>query len=342
MPALVGGEHRGIERPAPGGPPRRVVLRIHGALEMLVHVLDHHDGSIDHRPDRDRDAAERHDVGAHADPPHRDEGHQDAERQGQNGHQRRAGVQQEENANQGDDETLFEQLAAEVFDRPVNEIASVVHRCEHHPFRQSSLNLLDLRLDPPDRREGVLAESHDHDPANGVAPPVELRDSPPHGGTDAYPTEFGHPDRGPIRRCTHDNVLDVRERFEVAQPAHHVFALGQLDDHGADVGVRILDRCHHGGNRDAVAEQLGRVEIDLVLFLESAQRRNLGDTWHCRECIPEIPVLNAAQIRQTLPPSRVLECVLIHPPQAGRVWPEGGCHVRGKLAFDSAQVFEHA
>ena len=37
-------------------------------LELLVHVLDHDDRGIDHRPDRHRDAAERHDVGAQAHP----------------------------------------------------------------------------------------------------------------------------------------------------------------------------------------------------------------------------------------------------------------------------------
>ena len=37
-----------------------------GALQMLVGVLDHHDGGVDHRADGDGDAAEAHDVGADA------------------------------------------------------------------------------------------------------------------------------------------------------------------------------------------------------------------------------------------------------------------------------------
>ena len=31
-------------------------------FEVLVRILDHHDGRIDHRADRDGDAAEAHDV----------------------------------------------------------------------------------------------------------------------------------------------------------------------------------------------------------------------------------------------------------------------------------------
>ena len=45
-------------------------LRVDGALEVLVHVLDHHDRRVDHRADGDGDAAERHDVGADADAAH--------------------------------------------------------------------------------------------------------------------------------------------------------------------------------------------------------------------------------------------------------------------------------
>ncbi len=35
-----------------------------GAFQMLVRVLDHHDRRVDHGADRDRDAAQTHDVGA--------------------------------------------------------------------------------------------------------------------------------------------------------------------------------------------------------------------------------------------------------------------------------------
>jgi hypothetical protein len=62
-------------------------------FEMLVGVLDHHDGSIDHRADRDRDSAEAHDVGAEAERLHRCERHQDADRKHQDRDQRTAHMQ---------------------------------------------------------------------------------------------------------------------------------------------------------------------------------------------------------------------------------------------------------
>ena len=43
------------------------------ALQVLVRVLDHDDGGVDHRADGDGDAAERHDVGVDPLPAHDDE-----------------------------------------------------------------------------------------------------------------------------------------------------------------------------------------------------------------------------------------------------------------------------
>jgi ribosomal protein L22 len=41
-------------------------MRVRAALQVLVRVLDHHDGRVDHRADGDRDAAQAHQVGTHA------------------------------------------------------------------------------------------------------------------------------------------------------------------------------------------------------------------------------------------------------------------------------------
>ncbi len=48
-----------------------------------MRILDHHHGGIDHRADRDRDSAERQDVGVQTLKPHDNERHEDAEREGQ-------------------------------------------------------------------------------------------------------------------------------------------------------------------------------------------------------------------------------------------------------------------
>src|SRR3546814_10375292 len=58
------------------------------ALDLLMGILDHDDGRIDHRADGDGDAAQRHDVGVHPLEPHDDERGQHTERQGQDRDQR--------------------------------------------------------------------------------------------------------------------------------------------------------------------------------------------------------------------------------------------------------------
>jgi hypothetical protein len=49
------------------------------ALKVLVGILDHDDGGIDHRADGDGDAAQAHQIGIHAQQTHGDEGKQHAD-----------------------------------------------------------------------------------------------------------------------------------------------------------------------------------------------------------------------------------------------------------------------
>jgi hypothetical protein len=96
-------------------PTRRLAgVAVLPGLELLVRVLDHHHRRVDHRADGDRDAAQRHDVGVDALVAHHQEGGQDAQRQRDDGHQRRAQMPEEEHADRGDDEELLDQLEAEV------------------------------------------------------------------------------------------------------------------------------------------------------------------------------------------------------------------------------------
>ena len=51
------------------------------SLYVLVQVLEHHNGGVDHRADRDRDAAETHDVAVDAEQSCHRERDEDAQRQ---------------------------------------------------------------------------------------------------------------------------------------------------------------------------------------------------------------------------------------------------------------------
>ena len=78
---------------------------------------------------------------------HHDKGEAQAERQRDNRYQRRAHVPQEQGADRGDDDKLFQQLVAEVVDGAVDKLAAVVGGDHFNPFRQAALQRRQLRFD---------------------------------------------------------------------------------------------------------------------------------------------------------------------------------------------------
>ena len=81
--------------------PARGVIHLHvgmrflPVLQPLVGVFDHHDRRVHHRPNRNRNTAERHDIGIQPLEVHDDKGNAQPQRQRDNGHQRRTDVPEE-------------------------------------------------------------------------------------------------------------------------------------------------------------------------------------------------------------------------------------------------------
>ncbi len=149
-------------------------------LQLLVRVLDHHDLRVDRGADGDGDAAQAHDVGGDVEHVHRDEGQQHRDRQREDGQQRAAHVQQEDEDDQGDDDRLLEQRALQRVDRAVDELGAVVGGPHLHALGQGGLQLVELLLDAIDDARGVLAVAHHHDAAHRLALAVRAR--PRRGG----------------------------------------------------------------------------------------------------------------------------------------------------------------
>ena len=150
------------------------------SLHMLVHVLYHNDGPIDHSADSNGDSAERHNVGVDALPVHDGKRHQNAHRQADNRHQRRADVKQKDNAHQADDQKFFQQLKKEVVDGALNQARTVVNRDHFNAIGQARLQLGQLGLNAIDGFLGIFTETHHHDATNGLPFPVKLGNTAPH------------------------------------------------------------------------------------------------------------------------------------------------------------------
>ena len=147
------------------------------ALQMLVRVLDHDDGGVDHGADGDGNAAQAHDVGAEAEQLHGHERHQDADGQHDDRHQGAADVQQKHDAHQRDDEAFLEQRAAQRLDGAVDQLGAVVDRHHLDALGQRGSDLRQPRLDVGDDVERVGAEALQGDAAGDFAFAVELGDA---------------------------------------------------------------------------------------------------------------------------------------------------------------------
>src|SRR5207237_2887317 len=86
----------------------------------------------------------------------------------------------------------------------------------------------------------------------------------------------------------HDNVLDVLYFFDVTTPAHVILRARDLENFSADIGIAHFDGVDHLAERDVVSNERVWIEIDLVLFYETTDRRDFGYAFHGRERVPEI------------------------------------------------------
>ena len=145
---------------------------------MLVRVLDHDDGGVDHGADGDGDAAEAHDVGAQAQQLHAEIGDQHAERQRDDGDQRAAHVQQEDDADEGDDDAFLDQRALQRVDGAVDQVRAVVDRLDaSRPSGRLGAISASRSLTFSMTRQRVLAEALQRDAGDHLALAVQLGDA---------------------------------------------------------------------------------------------------------------------------------------------------------------------
>ena len=160
---------------------------------MLVGVLDHDDRAVHHHADRDGDPAQAHDVGADAQQVHDQQAGQHAGGHDEDRDQFAAGVQQEQDADQPDDDHFFDQRVPQRVDGSLDELRAVVGGLDRHARRQAVFQFGQLRLGIVDDLIGIGAVAGDDDAADGFALAVPF--------ADAAPFLAGDLQRGDIRRA---------------------------------------------------------------------------------------------------------------------------------------------
>ncbi len=306
-------------------------------LQVLVCVLDHDDGSINHRANCDRNAAEAHDVGADAEQLHRAERHQDADRQHQDGDERAADVQQEDDADESDDDTLLKQRVPERVNGGIDQVRPVVDGNDLDRFRQAGLDLPESSLDALDDIESVHAKALQHDAACDFSVAVELGDTTPFVGTEFDARHVAQQDRRTALCLEHD-VAEIVDALQVALAADHVLKFRQFDGAAADVGVARADGIAHLLHRDAEIAHPLRIEDHVVLLDEAADTGDFGDALRPGERELEIPVLDRSRVGEV----QLLRhhCILVYPADACRVGTDRRRHPGRQSGGRAIEEFE--
>ncbi len=190
-----------------------------------------------------------------------------------------------------DDDHLLDERVAQRRDRVADEAGAVVGDDHLDPLGQALLHLGQARLDRVDDVERVLAVAHHHDAAGHLALAVELDQAAPDVGAERDVGHVAHEDRDAAGADPQRDQLEVLLLLDVAAAADDVLVAGDLDDAPADVLVGAADRGDDLADRDAVGQQLVRVEVDLVLLDEAADGADLGHAGHALERVAKVPVL---------------------------------------------------
>src|SRR5207302_2912818 len=275
------------------------------SIELLVRVLDDHDGRVDHRTDGHGDAAEGHDVGVDPEDLHRDEGddHRRWDRDDRN--DRARDVPQENENDERDDDHLHKQLVLQRVDRGFDQLGAVIGLNDLHALWQRWLDFLEALLDARDDLHGVLAMAHHHHAGGHFSVTVQLRDSAAQLRSELDGGDVPEPDRRSARAGFDDDLLEIGSRLHIAMRADHVLGAAPLDEPPSYFVIRFLHRFGELHERDAVGGELVRIDGDLVLAHEAAHARYFGNAGNGLQFVADMPVLQRAQVCERPLPSRI-------------------------------------
>ena len=87
-------------------------------------------------------------------------------------------------------------------------------------------------------------------------------------------------------------VLDVLDRLDIAQAAHHKFDLAHFDKSAAHIVVAALQSRAHFRQGNVVGQQFVGIDLDLILLDVAADGSHFGHTGHAHQFIAQKPVLD--------------------------------------------------
>ncbi len=301
----------------------RLVDRLAGLPRMRQQpegVLDQHHRPVHHHPRADGQTGQRHQVGRDAELLHQDERNQHRQWQGDDHDDGRAEFAEEQEQYDRHQDGTLDQRTLRRPQRLLDQFGAVVVRHQRHALGQCRLRHGQLGLHRVHNRLRVLVDPCQRDAQHGLL--AVLGD-----GAEARCRRLldlchvAHVDRRAVALGDHDpgNVLRVAHQ---PQAAHEVLLGAQVDRLPAHLLVVRGEALHHLLERQAVLDELTRVDLYLVLLLIAAPGHHVIDTRRGAQDQPHRPVVQGPQVHRGELLVGRLDRVPEHLAQAGAVRPE--------------------
>jgi len=256
-------------------------------------VFDEDDGGVD--DEAEVDGAEAHEVGGDVEVAHAEDGDEHGEGDGGGDDEAGAPLEEEEEEDGDDDEAAFDEVGEGGFDGAIDQIAAVVEGIEADARGEGLVELLEAADDAFGDGAAVGALEHHDDAEDGFAAAVAGGGALAEFAAQADAAERAEQD-GRAGVGGDGDVFEVGEGGDEADAAEETLLAAALEVAAADVLVIAFEGLDDVADRDAVGDEEGRVEEDLVLFLETAVGVDLDDAFELAEAGFDEPVEERAEL----------------------------------------------
>ena len=243
------------------------------------------------------ECAKTHQIGAQLELEHAHGRDQHGGRNHQRGDECGAEIAEQQEQNQDHQQRALGEVRRYGPDGCVDQLGAVQDGANANAGRQGAADLLDLRINRGCDRPAVAADQHQHRPEHRLVA-VDAGAAEPQIASDGQGCDVLEVDRHVVTRRD-DDVADLLQRLDPAAGAHHVALTEPLDIIGPAACIVGLDRADQLVHRQAVADELRRVGLHLILLDVAADGVGARDPTHGLQLRPDDPVLYGAQIDET-------------------------------------------
>src|SRR5215510_2161878 len=262
-------------------------------------ALDHDDGGIDNQAKIYR--ADRQKVGGFAAHHEYTDGEKQRERNGRADDDGAAQVAEEHPLQQEDQPDPERHVVEDRPSRDVDELLAIVDALDPHAGRKNvvMVDALDLLLDPPDGRHALLATAHQDDALHDIVVIVLAGNAETRLVPDDDLGDVLH-QHGVAADLGQHGVVEIVERADEANAAHHRRLASNIERVAADIDVAVVERLQDLRKRQAVGHQLVDVDLQLEDFGLAAPPGHVDDSGHRPEPPLQHPILQGLEIEHAV------------------------------------------